>query len=161
MICPCNQAVNLKSTYSRLNTANPHRSYEDRNGCSAAVTFCVKEIEKGDKKIKSTEVLLRLPKTPHIADIIDNYKDMSQGQDGVRARLDEVTTPELRDRFRCCFWGDVCRSMTIALTHAITYRINNYLEITAPVSCRVGRRVISHQSQHQALLPPSCRSHQE
>ena len=37
-----------------------HRSYEDTHGCSDAIIFCMKQNDRGDKKLKTTDVLLPL-----------------------------------------------------------------------------------------------------
>ena len=65
------------------------------------------QVEKGEKKLKSTDVLLRLEQTRKVKEIIANYQELTQGQDGARANLTEVVTYEQRQNFRCCYWGDV------------------------------------------------------
>ena len=107
-------ATSFSSVLTLVTCAVAHRSYEDTHGCSAAIIFCVKQIDEGDKKLKTTDVLLRLEHREKVKEIIASYQELTQGQDGSRASLTEVVTKEQMNNFKCCFWGDVSRSMKIA-----------------------------------------------
>ena len=110
-----------------------YRTYEDSHGCSKAITFAVKSVEKGEKIIKSTEVLLRLELNESLTAIVNDYDELSKGQDGARAKLEDVTSEKFRASFRCYFWGDVSNwAMAMAVHCQLTVdtaRTNNEITI--------------------------------
>ena len=85
------------------------RKYEDENGCSRMVYFNCTTAEKGDKSVSSTEVLLQLEPNKCVSDIIKKVASADGGikTEPVRAMLSDVTTSDMRSKFRCYFWGDV------------------------------------------------------